>query len=437
MSALIKLWAVVVAGALVGIVLSRDSGYVLIAVGRYSVETSLALLVMLLALLFLLLYIGIRALVRAVHLPRDMEVWQRHRGARLARQATTRGLIEMSEGHWESAEQRLVRFADRSDTPLLNYLAAARAAQLQGAHERRDAYLRLAHDCLPAADVAVGLTQAELQLAANQLEQALATLTHLRTVAPRHTYVLRLLRRLYEQLGDWERLRELLPELKRRRVDGEDDLARLERRTHRALLEQAFVAGDVQRLELAWADVPRALRGDPQLLGDYAGYLQETGQDSRAEALLHAAMERSWDTGLVETYGLLETEEPGRLLSKLEKFLVDHPDDANLLLSLGRLSLRAHLWGKARGYLEASIARNGPVQAYRELGQLLERMHEPQQALDVYRKGLSGSGGPEPVPLPAEIGKSKANRPMLDESERSHDPSLPPGIIRQEPSPGT
>jgi HemY protein len=437
MSALIKVWVVVVAGALIGVVLSRDSGYVLIAVGRYSVETSLALLVIVIGLLFGLLYVGIRALVRAVHLPRDMEVWQRHRGARLAREATTRGLLELSEGHWQTAERRLVRFADRSDTPLLNYLAAARAAQLQGAHDRRDAYLSQAHASLPAADIAVGLTQAELQLAANQLEQALATLTHLRTLAPRHNLVLRLLRRLYEQLGDWERLRELLPELKRRKVDDEGDLARLERRTHRALLEQAFVSGDVPRLELAWADVPRTLRQDPQVLGDYAGYMQETGQDSKAETLLYAAMERSWDIGLVETYGLLETGEPGRLLSKLEKFLPDHPDDASLLLSLGRLSLRAHLWGKARGYLEASIARNGPVQAYRELGHLLERMHEPQQALDIYRRGLSGSGGPEPVPLPAEIGKSKANRPMLDEAERSPDPSLPHGIIRQEPSPGT
>jgi hypothetical protein len=37
---------------------------------------------------------------------------------------------------------------------------------------------------MPSADVAVSLTQAELQLADHQLEQALATLKHLRSVAP-------------------------------------------------------------------------------------------------------------------------------------------------------------------------------------------------------------------------------------------------------------
>lgn len=416
MRSLLKIWLFVLAGAGIGVVLSRDSGYVLLSFGNYTVEMSLALLLLFLAALFAALYFGIRLLVRTLHLPQDVHNWKQKRGSRLAQQAMTRGLLEMSEGSWRSAEKRLVRFADRSETPLLNYLAAARAAQLQGAHDRRDGYIRLAHDAMPSADVAVSLTQAELQLADHQLEQALATLKHLRSVAPKHTYVLRLLRRLYEQLGDWEHLRELLPELRRRKVEDDAELNRLEVRTHRALLENAFLARDERRLGMAWADVPRNLREHAQVLGDYAGYLQETGQDAKAEQLLRDALRKQWDDGLVETYGLLESVEPGKQLSHMERFLADHPDDPTLLLTLGRLSLRAQLWGKARGYLEACIGRNGPPQAYRELGQLLERMHEPDKAIDIYRRGLSGTGGPEPVRLPPEIGRTKANRPMLDGS---------------------
>ena len=415
MRALLKIWLFILIGAGVGVVLSRDTGYVLLAFGNYTVEMSLALLILLLLVLFVALYFGIRLLIRTLHLPADVREWQQRRGSRLAQQAMTRGLLEMSEGNWRTAERRLVRFADRSETPLLNYLAAARAAQLQGAHDRRDGYIRLAHETMPSADVAVSLTQAELQLADQQLEQALATLKHLRSVAPKHNYVLRLLRRLYEQLGDWEHLRELLPELRRRKVESEAELQRLETRTYRALLEQAFLANDSRRLGMAWAEVPRALRQDPQLLGDYTGYLQETGEDKQAEKLLRETLRKHWDTGLVETYGLLETAEPGKQLSHMEKLLLDHPDDPTLLLTLGRLSLRAQLWGKARGYLEACIGRNGPPQAYRELGQLMERMQEPDKAIEVYRRGLSGTGGPEPVPLPQHIGATKANRPMLDD----------------------
>ena len=433
MKALLKIWLFVLAGAGIGVVLSQDSGYVLMSFGRYTIEMSLALLLLLLAALFGALYFGIRLMVRTLNLPHDVREWKHRRGSRLAQQAMTRGLLEMSEGNWRGAEKRLVRFADRSETPLLNYLAAARAAQLQGAHDRRDGYIRLAHECMPSADVAVSLTQAELQLADHQLEQALATLKHLRSVAPRHNYVLRLLRRLYEQLGDWEHLRELLPELRRRKVEDESDLRHLEIRTHRALLEQAFLANDEHRLGMAWADVPRGLRDEPQILGDYAGYLQETGHDGKAEQLLREALRKRWDTGLIEIYGLLQSTEPGKQLSQMEKLLADHPDDPILLLTLGRLSLRAQLWGKARGYLEACIGRNGPPQAYRELGQLLERMHEPDKAIETYRRGLSGTGGPEPVPLPQDIGKTRANRPMLDE-QPLHPPGRSVAAVDAEPS---
>ena len=415
MRLLLTIWLFLLAGAGVGVVLSRDTGYVLLSFGNYTIETTVALLLMVTVLLFGLLYFGIRLLVRTRRLPRDVRSWKQRRGSRLAQQAMTRGLLEMSEGNWRGAEKRLVRFADRSETPLLNYLAAARAAQLQGAHDRRDGYIRLAHDAMPSADVAVSLTQAELQLADHQLEQALATLKHLRGVAPQHTYVLRLLRRLYEKLGDWEHLRELLPELRRRKVEDGETLRGLEIRTHRALLEQAFLARDERRLGIAWADVPRTLRSHPQILGDYAGYLQEGGQDNKAEQLLRDALKKQWDAGLVETYGLLDGPEPGKQLSIMERFLDEHPDDPTLLLTLGRLSLRAQLWGKARGYLEACIGRNGSPQAHRELGQLLERMNEPELAIEAYRQGLSGAGGPEPVPLPHRIGKPQTKHAMLDD----------------------
>ena len=434
MRSLLKIWLFVLAGAGIGVVLSHDSGYVLMSFGKYTVEMSLALLLLFVAALFGALYFGIRLVVRTLHLPQDVRDWKQRRGSRLAQQAMTRGLLEMSEGNWRGAEKRLVRFADRSETPLLNYLAAARAAQLQSAHDRRDQYIRLAHECMPSADVAVSLTQAELQLADHQLEQALATLKHLRSVAPRHTYVLRLLRRLYEQLGDWEHLRELLPELRRRKVEDETDLQRLEVRTHRALLEHAFLANDERRLSMAWADVPRALRDDPQVLGDYTGYLQESGEHARAEQLLREALRKHWDPVLIETYGLLETGEPGKQLSHMERLLSDHPDDPTLLLTLGRLSLRAQLWGKARGYLEACIGRNGSPQAYHELGQLLERMHEPDKAIEIYRRGLSGTGGPSPVPLPHDIRKTKVNRPMLDEQPAA---PAPHGAAPAHPEPSS
>jgi HemY protein len=48
----------------------------------------------------------------------------------------------MAEGHYNQAEKLMLKGADNSDTPLLNYLSAARVAQARGDDVRRDHYLQ-------------------------------------------------------------------------------------------------------------------------------------------------------------------------------------------------------------------------------------------------------------------------------------------------------
>ena len=73
---------------------------------------------------------------------------------------------------------------DYSESPLLHYLAAARAAQLQGRYQERDKYLKAAHEARPEAEFAIGVTQAEFQLAHPQTTESIATLTHFPTLQP-------------------------------------------------------------------------------------------------------------------------------------------------------------------------------------------------------------------------------------------------------------
>lgn len=426
MTALVKVWLALIAGGIIATVVYRDSGYVLLSHGAWSVEMSLALLVLLATVLFLSLYLLLRLVVRLSRLPAETRAWKQQYGARLARRALTQGLLDISEGNWSRAERNLVKHAELSDTPLLNYLAAARAAQLQGAHVRRDSYIRLAHESMPSADIAVHLTQAELQLADNQLEQALATLRHLRDIAPNHTYVLRMLHRLYERLGDWDQLKVLLPVLLKRGIIPAGEHHELEVRVHRALLERASVSVEKSRMVEVWEQVPRRLKRDAHLVADYAYYLLNRDKHEQAESLLRHALHIEWDEKLVRIYGQLNTEKPSNQLAFAETLLNGHPKSPTLLLTLGRLCLRAKLWGKARGYLEACIGADGPAAAFSELGYLLERLGEPDLALEAYRSGLIGPDGPSPLALPDDIGTVRANKPIVEEhrhlkSPLSHD----------------
>lgn len=393
MKFLVTLLIALIAAVTLGLVLVREPGYVLIGYGAWTLETTASLLLFTLFLGFAGLYLLLRFFASLRRAPQRLRHWEQRRKSLRARNNLKRGLIELAEGNWAAAEKRLLKHADDSETPLLNHLAAARAAQQQGAHERRDHYLRLAHQGMPDADIAVGLTQAELQIAHRQMEQALATLTHLRTLAPRHGYVLKMLMHLYERLQDWEHLRDLLPELRKRGVLEDAAADQLEVRLHCELLAQAARGRDAEMLRDAWNRVPRRLLHNSDLVFAYATQLHVLGDDVAAEDLLRITLKKTWDDRLVDLYGRLKGDVM-RQLNSGEEWLRSHDRNPVLLLALGRLAMRNSLWGKARGYLEAGIGVAPTVESYQLLGALAEQLNDSGLATQCYREGmLLATGG--------------------------------------------
>ncbi|MBN1378751.1 MAG: heme biosynthesis protein HemY [Gammaproteobacteria bacterium] len=385
---LIAVLIVVFFSALVAILAHIDYGYVLITNGQWTFENSLsvALIIAFVALPFF--YFAMRLLLRIWKVPSLFRKRRDQRSASRARGNINRGLIELLEGHWQQAEQILLKDIDNSDTVLLNYLLAARAAQQQGANDRRDEYLKKAHDSTPKADIAIGLTQAELQLAHEQTEQALATLTNLREIAPKHPYVLKMLSRLYAQLNEWEKLAALLPELRRRKILTSDKLLLLERTTYTQFLRFISQSKSVFNLEEQWKLLPRRYRNDPEILAVYIDCLIDTENEITAEHALRQYLNREWDEQLVQRYGELVVPDLTQQLDYAEAWLKDHGRSPMLLLTLARLCSRLRLWGKSRVYYESAIAIHPTGEGYAELSELLESLGETDSAHDCLRKGI-------------------------------------------------
>ena len=193
----------------------KDLGQVSFSFAGSSFETNLVVL----GAAFLSAAFIISVLIKTWHLIKNLVISigekSKTRHSKKARTSLSQGLIEYAEGRFDQSEKILLQQVKYSENRLLVYLSAARAAQQLGAHDRRDEYLRKAHMEAPGADIAIGLTKAELQLAHSQNEQALATLTQLNKLSPNHTYVLTLLANTYKHLQDWDNLKELLSALKK------------------------------------------------------------------------------------------------------------------------------------------------------------------------------------------------------------------------------
>ena len=388
MRLLLAFFLILLAAVAVALLAYQDPGYVLIGRGHTTVEMSLSLFATIVMVGFTLLYLLIRLVLRTWQMPEQLRRWRERRRSRRARRSLRHGLIELAEGHWKKAERALTRHVKHSSTPLLNYLSAARAAQKQHAHQRRDHYLAMAMQSMPDADVAVELTQAELQLAHGQLEQSLATLEHIRSIAPNHSHVLLLLSQLYEQLQSWGDLKDLIPLLQKHKVVDEKVLEDLSLKTYAKLLSIAAKSGNPENLLQQWKEIPRALRNSKTLSTEYAQHLLETKQYDKAEIFIRERLNREWDQHLVYLYGQIKIDQPEKQLGYAEGWLKGRESNPVLLLTLGRIAHNGKLWGKARSYLEASIGNGPRAETYKELGFLLEKLEEPQAAAACYRKGI-------------------------------------------------
>ncbi len=377
------------AGAFGAHFLLEDRGYVLIRFLGYTAEASVPVLLMVLLVLYLL----VRLLAWAWAAPRRLgEAVGRYQERRSGNRFT-RGLIAYAEGQWARGERILARGGGGSDAPLIHYLTAARAAQLQGAYERRDRWLKLAYESTPKAATAVLLTQAELQLAHEQYEEALATLRRIDERHANHPQALSLTARLHEQRGQWRELAALLPRL-RSHARLEDH--RMEGLTRTAVERVLGLADlDADELERTWRSLPKALQQDSTLLRARARALMRLGQGERCEEELRKYLVRQgWDGELVLLYSELDGVDADRRLRQVEKWLEKHPEDAELLLAAGRLAIATELWGKARSYLETSLELKPRADAYQVYGKLMAHLGDADLAAEAFRSGLSLVAGP-------------------------------------------
>lgn len=379
---------------LIGFTAQNDPGQVLFAYGDSKFETNLVIFISTIVIGFVISMLVLKFISIIKNFIRGIFIKRKERLAEKARHNLVQGLIDLAEGRFEKAEKILLQKVDHNEYSLLTYLAAARAAQQQGAYDRRDNYLQLAHDITPDADMAIGLTKAELQLAHNQLEQALATLNHLYGLSPKHAFVLKLLAETHLRLSDWSSLRNLIPDLKKHEAVLPNKIYELEIMSWNGLLSDSAKPDTAEKLIEAWNEMPKRMKVITEVLEHYSKLLVTSKNHDAAEKALRFQLEKNWAESTIKLYSELDGLSDDKQMSVAESWLQDHQQNEYLLLTLGKMCIEKQLWGKARGYLDASISVHPLPQTYLVLAKLLEEhMNEPELAQEYYRQGLHVATG--------------------------------------------
>ena len=213
---------------------------------------------------------------------------------------------------------------------------------MQEAFDRRDSYLKIASEQVEEAQIAVSVSQAEMQFTSDQLEQSRATLIHLLDVSPKHPYALKLLAKVYYQQEDWSNLFALLPDLDKLSLIKEKDHRKYQTTALTGIFHTLSHKNDITNLQILWKKLPAPLRDSPQASLLYCEALSDAGDETNSNKLLVAQLNKSWDEALIERYGIIEHPNLGHAIKQAEKWLIENEKSPMLLLSLV-LPHRRHL----------------------------------------------------------------------------------------------
>jgi len=377
---LILLAVLLPVGALIATLGAKPS-YLLIAYDNSILETNLKFGFFVLALVTVISLILFYVLYKTVFLSKMFLTWKRERKIKYAEFQIKAGAMALAEGEWQKAEQQFRTALNNQDEQLMAYLGAARAANHQGRNVERNEYLEKAKKHVKGSELAAGITLAELQLESGQLNECLETLKNVRSKSPSHSYALSLLQQAYVRLKDWDALMNLLPQLKKHKVMGQDELAGLEKKVYikqfqqlsrnkRLTVNNENRDGFVNDLKRIWEARPNNLKNDAELLKAFVAGILLLGADEQAEAILNLHLAECWSSELVILYGKLAGDSEAQL-AKAKGWLINHADDESLQLSLGRISLRAGDQDAAKQYFEASLKLHKNLETFQELGKLM------------------------------------------------------------------
>jgi HemY protein len=367
-----------------------NSGYVLVVAPPYRIELSLNLLVAVLLALLFIAYFVVRLALITIRLPTEVRDFRARQRREKAHAAMMEGLRAYFEGRYAKAERASAAALEMGQSPeavAINAVVAARSAHELRRYSQRDEFIGKAESSPVDETTLRVITHAELLLDERRPEEALKLLASLRATGDRqHTAALRLELKA-QQLGrNWAAVLDLLGQLERRNALDMSVITQLRRHAYLEAFKSR--TRDPRALKEYWQNIPQSDKKDSKLAAAAATASAALGDCATAHQIIEQSLDDQWDSELAELYGEYPADDAIRQIERAEGWLKWHPNDASLLLALGRLCAHCGLWGKAQNYLEASLSLEPSYTAHLALARLYEKIGRPEPAKHHYDEGL-------------------------------------------------
>jgi len=386
---MILIISALIAGLILGPEISGNKGYILISFDSYTTYETTIINAGFIALVFYFLLLAAEwVLRRLLSMSAVTRGWLGQRKTKKAQKNSLLGMWALFEGKNKQAHKLLSQSAERSESPTLTYIAAAKAAHLQGLYDQRDDHLQLASEIQKGAELATGFVWVELQLDAKQYENALATLQDLQVKYPKNKRIASLYLDIYPALNEWKKYIHILKEQRKTLDYNELEFAAIELNAYQHYFKQ-LAENSAEFLKVFWEkQSPRWMRKE---LGYQKAVLDAyiaTDNGQYAQALLIEKLNKQFSLPLLPYLDKVVITDHYPLILMLEKKLSKGEFSGPINQALAKLKLKENNSMAAIKHLEVSLQVEANIDDCALLAELLEQQDRHQEAAVYYRQGL-------------------------------------------------
>lgn len=403
------IWIVVLFAAAVALALASGmyNGNVYVVVEQTMLRINLHAFILGLIAAVVLLYVLLRFLAGVLNVPGRLQRFGVARKGSQAVHALNSAGLAFFEGRFEKAESEAAKVLankEAGDNRTLALMLGAHAADQMDNPPLRDRYLNDIGLLPKKQQLSRYLLLAESALNRRDYPAAEQNLSAAAQINPNLTRLVRLQLRYAFDHGNALDVLHKAEKLAKAGAVNDYEAEQYQTWAYRRLLA---LASDHNGLKACLKRIPENLKAG-ELCVEIAEKYERLGLYEQAVKWVNHYYPQTQQVELLEPFvdsvRYLSDRDQQKAIDTADSWLKARPDNPKLLMYLGQLAYGKQLWGKAQGYLEASLAVKPSVAAHLALARVFDETNQPQKA-DAQRK-LVLESVVEEEELAALIGKA-------------------------------
>lgn len=379
------IWIVVLFAVAVGLVLGVQyySGNIYIVVNQTQIRINLSLFIAMVLLFVIVLYQLMKIVFGTAHMPGRLRTFFENRRERKGVLSLNRAGLAYFEGRFQQAETEAQKVLDNKQSgqnKALALILAAHSADQMDDVAARDRYLQDIAGLPEKQQLSRHLLLAEAALAKHDSKAAETALQAAAAISPTLTRLVKLQLRYALDQNEPQAVLDYAGKLYRADAISAAEAQQYQVWAYREWLKQAV---DVNGLKSCLKQIPGDVR-DAAMSVPIAEKYVELGLYPQAVKWVKKHYPHSHDAALlpalIHSSQYLSDKEQQQAMDLAENWLKERPNDAQLLQYLGQMAFDKQLWGKAQGYLEASLGLNECAKTRLILAKVLDKAGQHNEA---------------------------------------------------------